>query len=80
MHEIVGRVKLNILLDSVLLKAYNCHLQTVKKKYPQNGQFIEGPEQPCEFESTEMKLDLTMEGTLLQGWKITPRIPPVVCH
>ena len=51
-------------------------LQVVEEKYSQSDQ---GPEQPIEFESNEIKLDIPREGTKLkEGWMVIPMIKPIV--
>ena len=49
------------------------------EEYTKDKQVSKGPEQQVEFESTEIKLDLPMDGTKLkEGWEVTPLISPVV--
>ena len=39
-----------------------------------------GLQQPVEFESDAISLDIPMEGITIKGWKITPLMRPVVSH
>ena len=48
----------------------------MKEEY---SQALPGPDQPVEFESDEIKLDIPEDGISLQGgWMITPLASPVV--
>ena len=50
----------------------------MKEDYKAKKAFA-GPEQPVEFESKEIELDIPMSGITLEGgWKITPQMAPVV--
>ena len=51
----------------------------MKREYLQDKLAIPGPEQVIEFESTQIRLDIPLEGTTLkEGWKLTPLVAPVV--
>lgn len=55
------------------------YVQVVEENYRQQRQVHTGPDQPLEFESDKIELDIPREGiTLQEGWKITPLIAPVV--
>ena len=43
---------------------------------------VPGPDQPVDFESDQIELDIPDEGVSLQGWRIIPLTAPVVsvCH
>ena len=46
-------------------------------KYEEKGAIL-GLQQPVEFESDEITLDILLEGIAIKGWKITPLMRPVV--
>ena len=46
-------------------------------KYEGKGAIL-GLQQPVEFESDSIALDIPMEGIAINGWKITPLMRPVV--
>ena len=56
-----------------------CNLQAIEKFYQQKGA-LEGPDQPLDFESEEVRLDVPWPaGVKLEGgWKLTPLTNPVV--
>ena len=54
-------------------------MQVVEDEYCQKNRVLFGPDQPIEFESDQIRLDIPLKGiTLEEGWKLTPLIPPVV--
>ena len=58
---------------------YLCTIQEIDKLYKQRGA-KDGPEQPLDFESEEVRLDVPWPaGVKLEGgWKLTPLTNPVV--
>ena len=46
-------------------------------KYEEKGAIL-GLQQPVEFESDTISLDIPLEGLSIKGWKITPLMRPVV--
>lgn len=56
---------------------FNVLIQALRRDYIDKGARL-GPFQPVYFELDEIKLDIPMEGTVVDGWKITPLIRPVV--
>ena len=46
-------------------------------KYEGKGAIL-GLQQPMEFESDTISLDIPLEGIAIKGWKITPLMRPVV--
>ncbi len=56
-------------------------MQVIRKEFKKiNAQ--PGPEQQILFESDKISLNIPMDGTKINGWKIIPLKPPVVslCH
>ena len=55
-------------------------MQVVETKYANQKQTaIEGPDQQIEFDSTEIILDIPLEGIELEGgWKVVPLVAPIV--
>ena len=53
-------------------------MQIVKRHYNEEGT-LAGPDQPVDFESDEIRLDIPMEETKINdNWTIVPLIDPVV--
>ena len=51
----------------------------MKQEYHRDKLALPGPDQPVDFESEQIKLDIPLDGiTLEEGWKITPLTAPVV--
>ena len=46
-------------------------------KYEEKGAIL-GLQQPVEFESDTISLDIPLEGIAIKGWEITPLMRPVV--
>ena len=54
-------------------------LQVVKKEYRQEQHALPGPDQPVDFESDQIEVDIPLDGVTLDGgWVITPLTAPVV--
>ena len=54
-------------------------VQVVKEEYFLEKHALPGPEQPVNFESNQIKLDVPQEGIRLSsGWVITPLTAPFV--
>ena len=53
-------------------------MQVVKDEYHQKRLALLGPDQPVDFESEQIKLNIPNDGITVNGWKITPLIAPVV--
>ena len=59
--------------------AYLLNFQGVEEVYCHKKQALPGPEQPINFQSEQIKLDIPDEGTTLKsGWVITPLTAPFV--
>ena len=51
--------------------------KVIGHEYEKKGA-LPGPHQPVEFDSDMITLDIPIEGTTINGWTITPLMPPVV--